>query len=148
MIACTTCFLVEDKGGSLTAATRHHFEGKKATCDPLRVAGMAFRRFCVDYEVVLYRRELNMLTRCSEFLLGLIGHAKEAVIVVLCIDLLEKPVVPQHYTESPCCLSGVVFWLRRLVLSFLTLRIVRRYIRVHFVVPDPFDYPQQRQVHS
>ena len=96
---------------------------------------MAFRRLCVDYEVVFYRRELNMLTRCSDFLLGLIGHAKEAVIVVLCIDLLEKPVVLQHYTESLCCLSGVVFWLRRLVLSFWTLRIVRRYIRVLFVVP-------------
>ena len=76
-----------------------------------------------------------MLTRCSDFLLGLVGHAKEAVIVVLCIDLLEKPVVPQHYTDSPCCFSGVVFWLRRLVLSFWTLRIVRRYIRVLFVVP-------------
>ena len=140
MIACATCFLVEDKDGSLTAATRHHFEGKKATCDPLGVAGtpqspMAFRRLCVGYEVVFYRRELNMLTRCSDFLLGLIGHAKEAVIVVLCIDLYEKPVVPQRYTESPCRLSGVVFWLRRLVLSFWTQRIVRRYIRVLFIVP-------------
>ena len=75
-----------------------------------------------------------MLTRCSDFLLGLVGHAKEAVTVVLCIDLLEKPVVPQHYTESLWCLSGVVFWLRRLVLSFWTQLIVRRYIRVLFVL--------------
>ena len=64
MIACTTCFLVEDKDGSLTVATRHHFQGKKATCDPLGVAGTlqtqwAFRRLCVVYEVVFYRRELN-----------------------------------------------------------------------------------------
>ena len=37
MIACTTCFVVED--GSLSVAIRRHFEGKRATCDPRGVAG-------------------------------------------------------------------------------------------------------------
>ena len=65
MIACTTCFLVEDKDRSLTVAIRHHFEGKEATCDPLGVAGTLEspmglpKALCVDYEVVFYRRELN-----------------------------------------------------------------------------------------
>ena len=81
MIACADCFLVEDQVGSLTAPTRHRFEGKKAACDPLGVANtpqspMAFRRLCVVYEVAYYGRELNMLTRRSDPLLGLIGHPK------------------------------------------------------------------------
>ena len=64
LIACTTCFVVEHKDAYLTVATRQLFEGRglpviHLVSLELPKAQRAFRRLCMDCEVVFYRRELN-----------------------------------------------------------------------------------------
>ena len=92
---------------------------KTATCCPLGDAGgvadglskaqWAFRRLWMEYEVVLYRRDLGsvFMTVDDAFSMSRFLIQSDWSCVPTC---LGNPLL-LSIAQNPCCLSGVVFWL-------------------------------------
>ena len=155
MIACTTCFPVEDKDGSLTAATRHHFEGKKATCDPLGVSGTPNAQWPSDGSVWIMRLYfIDASSTCLldipiSFSVSLVMPRKPSLLSFVSTCLRNPLCFNITRNLSVVCRassSGFDVWFS--ASGLYVLYDVTYVFFSSFPPADPFDYPQHRQVHS